>query len=130
MKQTQGNQMRKKQIVLVAVLVMIISSIKVVGETSNPPAGDHDATYRKQAALEYPSSEKRAHHYGNTMLRMQIDETGHAVDIQVIDSSGYPKLDDSCVAWVRATLFWPRIVDGVPHKSPMAIPCHFAPAQG
>lgn len=61
----------------------------------------------------YPATSRRLGESGEVRLRVEIDTDGRARRVSVHHSSGFPRLDDSAVAAVRAARFTPFIDNGV-----------------
>ncbi|MDE2299513.1 MAG: TonB family protein [Burkholderiales bacterium] len=61
----------------------------------------------------YPATSRRLGESGEVRLRVEIDTDGRARRISVHHSSGFPRLDESAVAAVRAARFTPFIENGV-----------------
>lgn len=70
--------------------------------------------YLQAPAPVYPSASRRLGESGEVRLRVEIDSTGHARQVQVQQSSGWPRLDDAALAAVRAARFVPYTDHGVP----------------
>lgn len=61
----------------------------------------------------YPATEERAQHHGISAVQVCIDERGRVMSASLARSSGYPKLDEAALKWVRGARFFPGTVDGV-----------------
>jgi periplasmic protein TonB len=55
----------------------------------------------------YPPASRRAGEQGVVMLRVLVDERGRPGDIQVMQSSGFPRLDQAALDGVRKWTFKP-----------------------
>jgi periplasmic protein TonB len=64
----------------------------------------------------YPETSRRLGESGKVSLRVLVDEHGRAVEVQVTQSSGYSRLDQSAVAAMRAARFAPYLENGVPRS--------------
>ncbi|MDE2401501.1 MAG: TonB family protein [Burkholderiales bacterium] len=53
---------------------------------------------------------------GTVVMMVLVDEQGHAKDVQISKSSGYPRLDRAAVAAERAARFQPYIENGTPRN--------------
>lgn len=53
----------------------------------------------------YPAASRRAGEEGTTVLRVLVDEHGRAGDVSVVQSSGFPRLDQSAVDAIRRWTF-------------------------
>lgn len=67
---------------------------------------------------EYPMFSARAGEEGQVILKSAIDETGKVTDVQLIASSGYPRLDQVAINAVRRRFAYePATLDGRPIAS-------------
>lgn len=76
----------------------------------------NDACYRNGGALTaksathtqppYPPESRAASESGKTLMRVFIDKDGVPVDVKVEKSSGYYRLDDAAVRWLKDTWRW------------------------
>lgn len=81
--------------------------------------------YLKPPAPVYPAFSRRAGESGRVLIRVLIDETGSPRTLELQQSSGYARLDDSALAAVRATRFKPYTEDGTPRPVWVLIPIVF-----
>lgn len=70
-------------------------------------------SYLVPPVLTYPRVSRELGEQGSTLLRVLVDERGRPTDIQVVKSSGYPRLDQQAVQAMRAARFKPHVEDGV-----------------
>jgi periplasmic protein TonB len=61
----------------------------------------------------YPETSRRLGESGKVGLRVLVDEHGKAVDVQVTQSSGFSRLDQSAVSAMKAARFQPYLENGV-----------------
>jgi protein TonB len=74
------------------------------------PTTSHEST-----AADYPAESVRLHEQGATRLRYLIDTNGNVAAVEILDSSGYPRLDDASVAIVKNRWrFWPALRNSEP----------------
>ena len=96
-------------------------TITVVPSTPNtPPSPDTLATSvgSTHSTPPYPVAERDAGHQGTVLLTITVSPQGDAVNASVTQSSGFPALDESAVAWVMAHWkYKPAIRGGVPVTS-------------
>jgi protein TonB len=59
-------------------------------------------------------------------LRVLIDEGGHAADVRVERSSGFPRLDEAARLAVVRALFKPYLEAGVAQRAIVIIPIEFS----
>jgi protein TonB len=62
----------------------------------------------------YPASEERARHEGVTGLQVCVSEAGRVTDASVATTSGYPKLDEAALTWVKRAKFRAGTLGGKP----------------
>jgi protein TonB len=55
----------------------------------------------------YPPASMRAREQGYVVVQVLVDEEGHARTVEVVRSSGYPRLDESAVDAIRKWTFTP-----------------------
>lgn len=65
-------------------------------------------TYLRPPRPDYPAQSRRAGEEGRVVLRVLIDELGHAERIVVQQSSGFARLDDAARDAVQQALFSPH----------------------
>ena len=64
---------------------------------------------------EYPPASRRLGEQGTVVLEVLVDPDGRAVEAKVVQSSGFPRLDEAAVAGVKANYrFVPGTLDGKP----------------
>ena len=64
---------------------------------------------------EYPPVSRRLGEQGTVILEVLVDESGRATDAKLVQSSGFPRLDEAALAGVKASYrFVPGTVDGKP----------------
>ena len=63
----------------------------------------------------YPPVSRRLGETGTVVLEALVDPSGRATDVKVVQSSGFPRLDQAAVDGVKANYrFAPGTVDGKP----------------
>ncbi len=71
-------------------------------------------TRRKNGTLpEYPPASERAKEEGISTVTLCVDATGKVTDAKLVNSSGFPRLDDATVKWALRERFNPGTVGGV-----------------
>lgn len=70
-------------------------------------------SYLVPPVLTYPRVSRELGEQGSALLRVLVDERGRPTDIQVVKSSGYPRLDQQAVQAMRAARFKPHVEDGI-----------------
>jgi protein TonB len=72
-------------------------------------------TSHESVAADYPQESIRLHEQGATRLRYLIGTDGNVKDVEILDSSGYPRLDEASVEIVKKKWrFWPALENGKP----------------
>lgn len=73
----------------------------------------------------YPMMSRRLGEQGKVMVRVLVDEKGHALDVSVQQSSGKPRLDEAAKKAVLEALFKPYREDGKPEQVYVVVPVVF-----
>jgi periplasmic protein TonB len=84
-----------------------------------------EVAYLVQPAPHYPPESRRIHEQGLVMLRVLIDESGHAKTIEIYKSSGHPRLDEAARAAVARAVFKPFIDGGTARAAAAMVPVEF-----
>lgn len=79
-------------------------------------AGSDRVAPKLQASAKpaYPAASIRAAEQGTTHLEVCVTDKGRVQSVSVVESSGYPRLDDAAAKWLRNERFTPGKVGGVP----------------
>ena len=99
-----------------------ITNVTPVRPPAPPPAPPHEAAtvlpHVDAAASrqpEYPPVSRRLGEQGTVILEVLVDPSGRAVDAKVVQSSGFPRLDQAALDGVKSNYrFAPGAVDGKP----------------
>ena len=84
---------------------------------------DHaDTQYR----IALPAISSRLGEYGRVLVRVQVGTDGRALQVQLLKSSGYARLDDNALATVARWRFKPGSVNGVPTVGWVEQPVNYA----
>jgi periplasmic protein TonB len=68
---------------------------------------------------EYPPVSRRLGEQGTVILEVMVEPNGRASDVKIIQSSGFPRLDEAAVNGVKASYrFAPGTLDGKPAAMP------------
>jgi protein TonB len=81
--------------------------------------------YLKRPAPSYPSYSRRAGETGRVVVRVLIDEKGNPLRLEMQESSGFARLDDSAMTAIHAARFKPYTEDGQPRSVWVLIPIVF-----
>jgi protein TonB len=95
------------------------------GAATAPPALT-DVAYLEPPSPRYPPESKHAREEGLVILKVLIDESGHASSINVYRSSGHPRLDDAACKAVQRAVFKPYLDGGVARAAIALIPVEFS----
>lgn len=82
--------------------------------------------YLHRPSPAYPRESRLAREEGLVILKVLIDETGHARDIDVYRSSGHPRLDREACAAVARALFKPYLDGGTARPAVAMVPIEFS----
>jgi protein TonB len=100
--------------------------------TASPASGTasipemSDVAYLVQPAPHYPPESRRVHEQGLVVLRVLIDEGGHAKAVEIYRSSGHPRLDEAARNAVARAVFKPYMDGGVARASAVIVPIEFS----
>ncbi|MEO8992485.1 MAG: energy transducer TonB [Nitrosospira sp.] len=76
-------------------------------------------------APAYPALSRRLGEEGKLMLRVELDEKGHVNVVQVIDSSGFKRLDEAAMSAVKTWRCNPPVRNGLPARAIALQPFNF-----
>lgn len=93
---------------------------------SGEPPAMSEVAYLKQPAPRYPAESRHAREEGLVILRVLVDESGHAREIDVVRSSGHPRLDDAARMAVERALFKPYMDGGIARAATAMVPVEFS----
>ncbi|SER32966.1 protein TonB [Nitrosomonas sp. Nm51] len=79
----------------------------------------------KLTAPTYPAISRRMGEEGKLVLRVVLDEGGHIDEAQVVDSSGYARLDNAALEAVKNWQCRPSMRDGQPVRAIALQPFNF-----
>jgi len=96
------------------------------GGAATAPAALTDVAYLEPPSPRYPPESKHAREEGLVILKVLIDESGHASSINVYRSSGHPRLDDAACKAVQRAVFRPYLDGGVARAAIALIPVEFS----
>jgi protein TonB len=85
----------------------------------------YNADYLENPSPYYPALSRRAGEQGRVILRVLVNASGTADDVQVRTSSGFPRLDDSARDTVRRWKFVPAKRGNEPVQAWVLIPISF-----
>lgn len=81
--------------------------------------------YLEQVEPTYPPASVRLRESGRPTVRVLIDEGGLPRTVQVYQTSGFVRLDESCVAALKRSRFKPYTENGQPTAGWAVAPCTF-----
>lgn len=73
----------------------------------------------------YPPQEVRLNHTGTVLLSVEVLPSGRVGDVRVVQSTGYPRLDEAAIKAAREWHLRPGTRDGVPTAMWKQIPITF-----
>jgi periplasmic protein TonB len=80
---------------------------KVSGAGPDTAGGGQDISVVHRVKPIYPPASMRAREQGYVVVQVLVDEKGQARTVEVVRSSGYPRLDESAVDAIRKWTFTP-----------------------
>jgi len=102
------------------------TAASLAGTTGHGAAGGSSGVrYLSNPRPDYPAEAKEMRQQGVVYLNVLVGADGHASDVSVKRSSGFPLLDHAAVEAVRRWIFEPARVGGLPVASPQTIPVRF-----
>jgi len=101
-------------------------SATAAGGEAIAPAALSDVAYLEPPAPRYPPESKHAREEGLVILKVVIDESGHASRINVYRSSGHPRLDEAACKAVQRAVFRPYVDGGVARAAVAIVPIEFS----
>ena len=97
-------------------------------ETAAPaPVPIQGGIYCSMVKPVFPPESQAAHESGTTKLAFVLGLTGKFEDITVVQSSGYPRLDESAIKAVEASHCLPHYQDGKAVRVRLDAPFTFSP---
>jgi protein TonB len=82
--------------------------------------------YLVQPAPHYPPESRRIREQGLVVLRVLIDESGHARAVEIYRSSGHPRLDEAARTAVARAIFKPYMDGGTARAAAAIVPVEFS----
>lgn len=95
------------------------------GPASATGTGDAPAAYLSGAPPTYPEQARRRGWEGTVLLRVQLDANGRVQAVTILQSSGYPVLDQAAVSQISSWRFKPGLHNGKPQPSTLRVPVKF-----
>src|SRR5450830_1037371 len=77
-------------------------------------AQDISVTLSVPPQVAYPAVSRRAGEEGNVLLRVVVEKTGLPRSVEVVRSSGFPRLDQAAIEAYRKARFVPYMENGEP----------------
>ncbi|WP_341676946.1 energy transducer TonB [Niveibacterium sp. SC-1] len=92
--------------------------------TAEPSQPIFDAAYLENS-VTYPAISKRMGEQGKVMLRVRVSPEGHAETVDLLTSSGFPRLDKAAVDAVRKWRFVPAKLGSQTVAATVKVPVNF-----
>lgn len=90
----------------------------ITAETSPAPATETaNMKVNRRVDPVYPASSRRDGEQGTGVFRVLVDEKGHPMDVQVLKSTGFPRLDSAALEAIRKWAFSPAVQNSQPVQS-------------
>jgi protein TonB len=89
-------------------------------------AARFDADYLQNPKPIYPTLSRRLGEEGKVVLRVRVTAQGSALNVEIKQSSGHPRLDEAARAAVEQWRFVPARQGGEAIESTVLVPLHFA----
>ncbi|MFO0795617.1 MAG: energy transducer TonB [Candidatus Brocadiaceae bacterium] len=103
-----------------------LDTAKTMSHPSQGTAGTKSKPgYLRNQPPEYPQLAKQLHQEGLVLLRVEIDQKGIPVKVEVVQGSGYQLLDQAALKAVRHWRFQPERRGDMPVESRVTIPIRF-----
>jgi protein TonB len=96
--------------------------------TSNGSLSSH-ARYLSNPRPDYPEVARQQHQEGMVLVSVEVGTDGHASDVILARTSGFPLLDAAALQAVRRWRFEPAQVGGLPVSSRVDVPVRFSLAR-
>jgi len=81
--------------------------------SDSPPVGETaNMKVNRRVDPVYPAGSRRDGEQGTGMFKVLVDEKGHPLDVQVLKSSGFPRLDNAALEAIRKWVFSPAMQNG------------------
>lgn len=84
-----------------------------------------DTAYLNNPGPVYPNMSRRLRESGTTELRVRVSAGGEPLEIQLLKSSGYSRLDDAALAAVKKWKFQPAMRNGKAMEGWVVVPLQF-----
>jgi protein TonB len=81
-------------------------------ESPAPPAETSDMKVERRVDPIYPPASRRAGEEGTGVFRVLVDTNGRPLEVQVLRSSGFPRLDEAAVTAIRKWMFRAAVANG------------------
>jgi protein TonB len=85
-----------------------------------------EVAYLEPPTPRYPPESKHAREEGRVVLKVLIDEAGHARSVNVYRSSGHPRLDEAACQAIQRAVFKPFLDGGIARAAVAIIPVEFS----
>jgi periplasmic protein TonB len=93
------------------------AAIQMETAPAQPVAETANMKVNRRVDPVYPATSRRNGEEGTGMFRVLVDERGRPIDVQVLKTSGFPKLDQAALEAIRKWSFSPAMQGGAAVKS-------------
>jgi len=84
----------------------------ITAQTSPPVGETANMKVSKRVDPVYPAGARRDGEQGTGMFKVLVDEKGRPLDVQVLKSTGFPRLDGAALEAIRKWVFSPAMQNG------------------
>lgn len=95
------------------------------GDEAPGPRLVSGVAYLREPAPEFPAASRRLGEQGTVMVKVLVDEQGHAAEVQIHRSSGFNRLDRAASRAVAQAVFRPYSINGRAQSAWTIVPIHF-----
>lgn len=111
---------------VVATPMTASASTPLAKSASTGPILVSEVEYLREPTLRYPAVSRRLREQGTVVLRVLVDESGHAAQIEIHQSSGFPRLDEAACRALREAQFKPYVYEGRKQAALVMVPIEFS----
>jgi TonB family protein len=106
-------------------LIGVIAFACVSNATESFSCAEGNGATSLKNELLYPEESRKFKEEGKVTLKVLVDKTGHLAKIVLYESSGYSRLDESAIEYVKSFCFIPATKAGEPFDACVMVPINF-----